>query len=377
VLEEEEMVEYSFVGTLYNNVNRLKVCLDSVVRASAGLDCEIVIVDNYSTDGSFEMLRDYARKQNNIRVIRMMCSRGLGRQVAYKNSQGKYLITIDMDTEYLSEKLQRFLLAFEHSRLRDHYALKTWGSLCMFPRHIVEKVEGWRDYNMGEDMDILTRLFSASLAVFVPIDLEINEPYEDEEVKKTSIGVLEDRRREQRYAKGSRGLSRTWRILKNKIDYYCALDYTLRKAITRNRQLRTKIRNAFYVGTFLVISKILNILYKRPTVHVDSDLNNAEYVFYKSIVNMVDPSEFGLEAEQDPDLARTQFAVIACVRARGTYGSLLIPYFVTRNDQGIINCKNRDQLDIYIGYLCQKLQVPVKTIAEIEEDFFKNHMRVH
>jgi len=86
------MVEYSFLSTIYNNVNRVKVCLDSILAAVSGLDFEIVIVDNYSTDGSFEVLKEYARLNSNIRILRCNCLRGLGRQIAFENSKGKYVV---------------------------------------------------------------------------------------------------------------------------------------------------------------------------------------------------------------------------------------------------------------------------------------------
>jgi len=305
------MVEYSFVSTVYNNANRLKICMDSLIKASANLDFEIVIVDNYSNDGSFEILRDYASLYGNIRVLRQKCSRGLGRQIAYKNSQGKYLITVDMDTEYLSKKLCDFLLAHKQSKLKDTYVLKTWESFCIYPRHAVDKVEGWRDYNIGEDMDILARLFLVNSVVFLPINLELNEPYSERQAVEAPFMMLQVFQREQRYAKGLNLISRT---LRNRVDLYCSFDYTLRKLILRYKCLKIKIPKIFLAGTFMVLLKFINIFFRRRTTHADPDLNNGHYVFYMCIKNMIDPTQFRLETELGPIYLDEHFRFIASLK---------------------------------------------------------------
>jgi len=70
------MTDFSFLSTIYNNVNRVNICLDSILYATDGLDVEIIIVDNFSTDGSFEILQKYAHSNPNIRIFRQECSRG-------------------------------------------------------------------------------------------------------------------------------------------------------------------------------------------------------------------------------------------------------------------------------------------------------------
>jgi glycosyltransferase involved in cell wall biosynthesis len=152
------MVDYSFLSTMYNNISRVKACLDSILAAANGLDYEIIIVDNYSTDGSFEVLKNYARTYKNLKLFRSNCLRGLGRQISFEHSKGKYVIPIDMDTIYLSEKVHKFLCSYLQSE-KNVLGIKTWGSFCVFPRNLIERVGGWRNYNVGEDMDILARLF--------------------------------------------------------------------------------------------------------------------------------------------------------------------------------------------------------------------------
>ncbi|HUT43953.1 MAG TPA: glycosyltransferase family 2 protein, partial [Desulfobacterales bacterium] len=173
------MVDFSVCATTYNNAGRLKVCLDSIIKALVDLDFEVVIVDNYSTDGSQEIIWDYAHRYANIKVLRCSCSRGLGRQLAFENSSGRHIITIDTDTEYYSEKLHKILVSYKQGKLGEMTAVHFWGSLGIYPRPLVEKAGGWRDYNVGEDNDFLARLSKVGHLVFLPINIEMNEPYEE------------------------------------------------------------------------------------------------------------------------------------------------------------------------------------------------------
>ena len=51
-------MKLSVIVVNYNVKYFLEVCLHSVLRAAAGMDVEVVVVDNNSTDGSNAMLRE-------------------------------------------------------------------------------------------------------------------------------------------------------------------------------------------------------------------------------------------------------------------------------------------------------------------------------
>jgi len=79
----------SFLSTVYNNSRTIKGTLESIVNAinKAEVASEIII-DNYSTDGTFLNLKTLQKELRNNRyiirfmIIRKKCSRGLGRQLA-------------------------------------------------------------------------------------------------------------------------------------------------------------------------------------------------------------------------------------------------------------------------------------------------------
>jgi glycosyltransferase involved in cell wall biosynthesis len=88
-------------GTVFNNASRVKACISSL--APLGYK-SMFIVDNYSTDGTYEILKN----TENLSVVRKKCSHGLGRQIALENAlkeaaEEDFLMYVDFDTVYNSE----------------------------------------------------------------------------------------------------------------------------------------------------------------------------------------------------------------------------------------------------------------------------------
>ncbi len=148
----------SLCSTNYNT-NRVALrSLESVLRHSDGLDREVVIVDNFSTDGSYEALSTY-RGSAPLRLLRCHCSRGLGRQLAFQRSSGEYIVTFDLDTIYNSNwgQLVRWAVA-------NQLSFELEAVLCqIFPRSVIEQVGGWRDLLSWEDLDLSIRLAAKGL----------------------------------------------------------------------------------------------------------------------------------------------------------------------------------------------------------------------
>ena len=71
-------VEYSFLSTVYNNSRTIKGNLKSIMNAinKAKVESEIIIIDNYSTNGTFEILKILRKElRNNRYIIRFMIIR--------------------------------------------------------------------------------------------------------------------------------------------------------------------------------------------------------------------------------------------------------------------------------------------------------------
>jgi len=143
----------SLCATNYNSHPITAKSVASVVDLTSDLDREVVIVDNFSQDGSFEILETLSLDCP-LRVIRQQSSRGEGRQIAFENSRGRHVATFDLDTVY-NENWGRLV----------HWAVTTgidFGLSCVYsqvyPRELLAKVGGWRGFQYWEDVDLWIRL---------------------------------------------------------------------------------------------------------------------------------------------------------------------------------------------------------------------------
>ena len=149
--------KYSVCITNYNSIDTIRASIESILNQLNG-NFEIVVCDNYSSDGSREILQEYARKEK-IKLLVERSSRGKGRQLAFKNSKGKYIISgVDTDDKLLPA-FRKFLNIYH--KCHEGYMLSA-GTIHIIPRQLVEEIGGWRDMKWGEDVDFHKRAKSLS-----------------------------------------------------------------------------------------------------------------------------------------------------------------------------------------------------------------------
>lgn len=100
--EKEKMVNYPLVSIIvlnYNGQEFLKDCLGSVL-SSEYPNFEVLFVDNNSTDGSVELVRELFGNDPHLRIIRNEANLGFceGNNVGVRASKGKYVIFLNNDT---------------------------------------------------------------------------------------------------------------------------------------------------------------------------------------------------------------------------------------------------------------------------------------
>ena len=93
-----ENPKVSIIVPVYNVEEYLRKSLDSVVNQTLK-DIEIICVDDCSTDGSLNILKEYAKKDNRIRIIEQKENQGQGvaRNIAIDIAQGEYIMFLDPD----------------------------------------------------------------------------------------------------------------------------------------------------------------------------------------------------------------------------------------------------------------------------------------
>ena len=90
--------DVSVVVPVYNVEQYLEECLDSVLQQS-GVDLEVVCVDDCGTDGSMEILDEYRRRDDRVRVVSHAQNKGLSaaRNTGIDNCRGEFVLLLDSD----------------------------------------------------------------------------------------------------------------------------------------------------------------------------------------------------------------------------------------------------------------------------------------
>jgi CDP-glycerol glycerophosphotransferase (TagB/SpsB family)/glycosyltransferase involved in cell wall biosynthesis len=87
----------SVVVPVYNVEAYLRECLDTVLTQSLH-NLEVIAVDDGSTDGCLEILREFERRDARVRVLTQPNSgQGIARNVGVEHAQGEFLTFIDSD----------------------------------------------------------------------------------------------------------------------------------------------------------------------------------------------------------------------------------------------------------------------------------------
>lgn len=92
------MIKVSIIIPVYNVELYLRKALDSCINQTMK-EIEIICVDDCSTDSSFEILKEYAQKDERFVLIQQdkNCGQGIARNIAVKKANGKYIMFLDPD----------------------------------------------------------------------------------------------------------------------------------------------------------------------------------------------------------------------------------------------------------------------------------------
>lgn len=96
----------SVIIPCYNVEKYLRQCLDSVINQTLK-DIEIICVDDESSDGTLEILKEYQKKDNRLKVITQKnAGAGAARNNGLKAAKGQYLSFLDSDDFFEQNMLQ-------------------------------------------------------------------------------------------------------------------------------------------------------------------------------------------------------------------------------------------------------------------------------
>lgn len=100
-------VSVSVITPVYKAEDYLKDTIDSVLNQTF-TDWEMLLVDDQSPDRSADIIRDYAAKDDRIKLIQLQENSGaaVARNKGLEAAQGRYIAFIDADDVWLPHKLE-------------------------------------------------------------------------------------------------------------------------------------------------------------------------------------------------------------------------------------------------------------------------------
>lgn len=262
-MTEQKLI--SVYGTVYNSIFAIEKCLDSLVSQFDFNDnYEFVIVDNFSTDGTFEVLKKYESKFKNFKVLQSKCTKGIGRTIGYKNTTGTYTFYVDLDTIYLpvfSKIIESFV---------KNYETGTMFPFGFMDRKTADRLMPWKDMNTYEDLEFWARAINLGIKVYFPTIM-------------VSKNYIISGNRDKRYEKKTLKLMK--RLYKNTV-------YGIKgRGVISLSELRRRYSSWKRIFAYLVFIKMK---LTRDEIYTYSKFSsNTEYLKRNEI--LLDPSKFNID----------------------------------------------------------------------------------
>jgi N-acetylglucosaminyl-diphospho-decaprenol L-rhamnosyltransferase len=110
-MRESKLTDVSIIIISWNALHFLEKCLPSVYEKNQGIDFELILIDNNSTDGSREYIN---QKFPEVRYIHNEQNRGVApaRNQGFAVAKGKYILILDVDTEFITDNALRDLVEY-------------------------------------------------------------------------------------------------------------------------------------------------------------------------------------------------------------------------------------------------------------------------
>jgi dolichol-phosphate mannosyltransferase len=139
----------SVVIPVYNEQDSLKILHEEIaaVAAREHLDLEVVFVDDGSTDGSWQVVRELAARHPQVRGLRFR--RNFGKAAAlsagFQAARGAVILTLDADLQDDPAEIPRFLAALGHRELAEPVEVEGPPPVePAGPAHPLDVVSGWK-----------------------------------------------------------------------------------------------------------------------------------------------------------------------------------------------------------------------------------------
>jgi len=174
---------FSILISTYNRRALLEEALHSVFNQTFKGPYEVVVVDDGSTDDTWEYLKELSKEKGNLVIARHEKNLGIseGRKTAYKLSQGDYLLYFDSDDLLIDEALERVYQTLKETEaecliLSVYTEKKGKRKAKIFPDPKESPMERLKDFLLGLYSEALYVFKKNLLKEFIfPVSLRVRE----------------------------------------------------------------------------------------------------------------------------------------------------------------------------------------------------------
>lgn len=144
----------SVIIPVYNVEDYLTECVDSILNQTYK-NCEILLIDDGSTDKSPQICDTYSEKNNKIRVIHTR-NRGLSaaRNLGTEKAQGEYIFYLDSDDYVENNVLERMLKIVE----QDNADIVCGNFMYTYPDRTVIAIKEEKEYEVLDTYSAMEQL---------------------------------------------------------------------------------------------------------------------------------------------------------------------------------------------------------------------------
>ncbi|MBW1973709.1 MAG: glycosyltransferase family 2 protein [Deltaproteobacteria bacterium] len=204
------MKELSIIIVNWNTKDYLKKCLDSILENLNGVDYEVIVVDNGSSDMSQEMLKtNYNRSPFKLVLLNENSGYAKGNNIGYEHSNGEIILLLNPDIIVLPNSIQNMMkyikenpkagivgchflnpdgsMQYHYRRFLDIFTLIFYYSYIgnLLDRFIFKNFFSKRHKYMGEDFSrvkIIDQLSGSALMMFKRVIKELDGLFDEKMV---------------------------------------------------------------------------------------------------------------------------------------------------------------------------------------------------